>query len=145
MSQIAVLTTQLTAVDRFQEALLCDRSQLGLVRAIRRARRRRSEFLPSKLCSDPAWGMLLELYVAQLEQRRISITAVSRGAGVAETTGLRWLDAFAREGLISKRCDPLNARRVWVSLSASGMEAMRAYFASEANGSHVIAWRPLEL
>lgn len=115
------------------EAIHVDRAQLHVVRAILRARRRRSEFFGPKLFSDPAWDMLLELYRAELEQRRISITGVSDAAGVASTTGLRWIEIFAREGLITKRCDPLDGRRVYISLSANGAAAMRAYFSSESN------------
>jgi DNA-binding MarR family transcriptional regulator len=81
--------------------------------------------------SDPAWDILLELYIAEWEQRRLSITALSDRSGVAGTTVLRWLELFEREGLISKRCDPLDRRRVYVSLSALGIRAMQAYFDSD--------------
>jgi DNA-binding MarR family transcriptional regulator len=89
-------------------------------RAMRRARRRRSRFFEPTMFSDPAWDILLELYIAEWEQRRLSITALSDRSGVAGTTVLRWLELFEREGLISKRCDPLDRRRVYVSLSALG-------------------------
>lgn len=114
-------------------ALHSNSEEVQMVRAVRRARRGRSAFFAANLFSDPAWDMLLELYAAELEQRRISVTAVANAAGVAATTGLRWIETFAREGLITRRCDPLDARRVHISLSAHGAAAMRAYFASEAN------------
>ena len=101
------------------------------VRAIRRARDHRSRFFSPTLFSDPAWDMLLELYLAELEQRRLSTSAVSDAAGVAGTTGLRWLDVFTAQGLITKQSDPLDARRVWVRLSPRGLVGMHAYFASE--------------
>jgi DNA-binding MarR family transcriptional regulator len=103
------------------------------VLAVRRARRRRSQFFAVELFSDPAWDMLLELYVAELEQRRMSITGLADSARVAATTGLRWIDTFEREGLVTRRSDPLDARRTYIRLSANGAMAMRAYFSSEAN------------
>lgn len=109
-------------------------AHLRIIRMISRARRRRAEYFDAKLFSDPAWDMLLELYTAELEQRRISTTAVSDAAGVPSTTGLRWLEVFSRECLIIRRPDPLDARRVQISLSENGLTAMRAYFSSEVTG-----------
>lgn len=104
--------------------------EFRLVRAIRRARRRRTEFFNGKLFSEPAWDILLELYATHLEQRRISVSSVCHATEVPGTTGLRWLDALLREGLIEKSYDPLDGRRIYVGLSQRGLRAMSAYFAA---------------
>ena len=121
----------------FKEALYPEQQRAGTVRAIRRARDRRTQFFAG-LFGDPAWDMLLELYAAELEQRRLSIGDLCNGSGVPGTTGLRWIDVFERRGLISKRSDPLDARRVHVSLSPDASTLMNAYFASVTNGLHVL-------
>jgi DNA-binding MarR family transcriptional regulator len=139
MSQLQANLPLPSGVEQFQELLHKDGAQLRQLRATQCARRRRSKYFASELFSDPAWDMLLELYAAELEQRRISTTGLSYAAGVPLTTGLRWIDVFIREGLIAKRCDPLDGRRVYIGLSANGVAAMSAYFASE--GKNVPAVR----
>jgi DNA-binding MarR family transcriptional regulator len=100
------------------------------VRWILKARRNRSKIFPADLFADPAWDMLLELYAAELGQRRLSVTNLCDGAGVPATTALRWLATLEKNELVDRLHDPLDRRRVFVTLSASGSEAMRSYFAS---------------
>ena len=114
----------------FLAAVRCDHPSSQSVRAVRGARARRARYFRARLFADPAWDMLLELYVADLEQRRISVGSLCSQSQVPLTTGLRWIGALADENLITKRCDPLDARRVHVSLSPEGLNAMSAYFAS---------------
>ena len=127
-----------SGVEQFQELLHRNGAQLRQLRATQCVRRRRSKYFAPELFSDPAWDMLLELYAAELEQRRISTTGLSYAAGVPLTTGLRWIDVFIREGLIAKRCDPLDRRRVYIGLSANGVAAMSAYFASDEKSVQAI-------
>lgn len=93
--------------------------------AARAARRR---FLPIELFADPAWDILLELYALECEQRRTSVSKLCIAAAVPATTALRWIDKLHAEQLIIRSADPLDARRVWVSLSKAGWSAMKRYF-----------------
>jgi DNA-binding MarR family transcriptional regulator len=99
------------------------------IRAILKARRSRSQFFPENLFADPAWDILLELYAAELGQRRISVTSLCIGAAVPATTALRWINALEKAALLTRRNDPLDGRRIYVNLSQAGFEAMDAYFA----------------
>ena len=105
-------------------------TQAEQVQIILKARDRRGEFINSKLFGEPAWDMLLELYLAELRQFRVPISSLGVSARVAPTTALRWIETLDREGLISKRADPLDRRRIFVELSAAGSERMRSYFFS---------------
>lgn len=98
------------------------------IHKVLRARERRSKFFKASLFADPAWDMLLELLLAEIEQVRLSIGSLCIGSQVPATTALRWIGKLQREGLIVKRCDPLDARRIYVGLSPTGSRAMRAYF-----------------
>lgn len=115
----------------FRNALLAAAFPSERIRAVQQARQRRGQVFSAELFSDPAWDMLLELYALELEQRRISIGALCRAICIPFTTGLRWLDVLAREGLITRRCDPLDARRTFISLSPKALDAMAVYFDSE--------------
>jgi len=87
----------------------------------------RRQAFAADLFADPAWDMLLELYAIKCEDRRISISKLSFAAGVPSTTALRWIDKLEVEGLVVRTEDPMDARRVWIALSPSGLAAMDSY------------------
>jgi DNA-binding MarR family transcriptional regulator len=104
------------------------------LRNIIKARRSRDNFFPQALFADPAWDMLLELYLSTLTQIRVATSSLCLGAAVPATTALRWINALEAEGLIERRSDPLDGRRVFVALSPKGIDQMQAYFRSNPAG-----------
>jgi len=95
-----------------------------------RARAARADFFKASLFSDPAWDILLELFAAEQEGRRISISAAGLTAQIPLTTALRWINALEREGLVERVADPTDARRTFLGLSDKGLRAMTHYFQS---------------
>ena len=108
----------------------------SLVRAICAIRQERSNFIPGKLLGEPAWDLLLRLYAAELDQERMSITKLTRRSGIAATTVLRCIATLAQAGLVRRSDDPMDARRVCVALTLSGVEALNAFFA--ASGARAV-------
>lgn len=98
------------------------------VKALIKDRRDRDHYFNAYLFAEPAWDMLLELFQAQLEQRRVATTDLCGGAAVPQTTALRWIMTLKQEGLIVCEDDRLDGRRKFLSLSAKGQHAMNAYF-----------------
>lgn len=111
------------------------RSELAAAvsRAIK-ARRDRESCLPTHLFADPAWDMMLALYSAELAQLRLTISKLCDASHVPATTALRWITTLVNEELAVRQGDPLDARRIWVSLSAKGLRGMHAYFELQARG-----------
>jgi len=101
--------------------------QVRLVREITRARRRRDAAFGHKLFGEPAWDILLELYLSELTHRKMSVSDACLASGVPLTTALRWVGTLAKEGWISRKSDPFDGRRVFVSLTQQGLSAMRTY------------------
>jgi hypothetical protein len=97
------------------------------VRALIRARQARERFLPAELFGDPAWDMLLDLFVAHLDEREVSVSSLCIAARVPTTTALRWIRTLCDAGLFERRNDPADARRAFVSLSPEAAAAMAAY------------------
>jgi DNA-binding MarR family transcriptional regulator len=58
----------------------------------------------------------------------MSVSNVCDASAVPPTTALRWIGTLESEGLIVKKSDPLDGRRVFVRLSPKGVSAMEAYF-----------------
>ncbi|PNU06161.1 winged helix DNA-binding protein [Novosphingobium guangzhouense] len=96
-------------------------------------RRRRTKIFRSEdLFGEPAWDILLDLFIAAKERRRVSVTSACIGSAVPSTTALRWIAILEKQGLLMREADPGDARRVYVKLSARGYAAMLEYFASSS-------------
>jgi len=94
----------------------------------RNRRRRDKIFGTETLFGEPAWDILLDLFIAAKEGRRVSVMSACIGAAVPSTTALRWISALEREGLLLREDDADDARRTYVMLSPCGYEAMVEYF-----------------
>lgn len=99
-------------------------------RGLMKARARRSQFFRESLFSDPAWDILLDLFIAAADGGRRTVSTVGLAGNVPPTTALRWISALEREGLVAREADPRDARRVFLDLTAAGISAMRRYFDS---------------
>lgn len=95
-------------------------------------RRRNKIFQSEELFGEPAWDILLDLFIAAKERRRVSVTSACIGSAVPSTTALRWISILERHGLLSREADPGDARRVYVRLSPRGYDAMLEYFATSS-------------
>ena len=102
---------------------------LDTVRQVIRARRLRSRFFDEELFADPAWDMLLDLLQAEIAQHRVPVSSLCIAAAVPATTALRWIKTMTDVGLLKRRADPHDGRRIFVELSPEASDAMRRYFA----------------
>jgi DNA-binding MarR family transcriptional regulator len=87
----------------------------------------RDQFFGTALFEDPGWDMLLDLYAAELEQARVSVSSLCIAAAVAPTTALRWIARMTDTGLFERRPDMHDRRRAFMVLSERASEAMRGY------------------
>lgn len=101
----------------------------AFVRQIIRGRRERDRHFERDLFADPAWDMMLDLYAAGLECRNVSVSSLCTAAAVPPTTALRWISLLTAKGLLTRKADPVDTRRVLVELSDDATERMNAYFA----------------
>ena len=101
-----------------------------LVLHVRDSRRLRAKYFDPQIFGEPAWDIMLSLYEAVLAQRFVTVSELCAGAGVPPTTALRWLHALERRGLVLRRDDPTDGRRVFVYLSQAAITAMDVLFES---------------
>ncbi|WP_184476941.1 winged helix DNA-binding protein [Rhizorhapis suberifaciens] len=93
-------------------------------------RRRREEALGRELFADPAWDILLDLYVARSRNRPISISSLCIAASVPATTALRWINSLAERGWLIREADPNDGRRMYVRLTDEASSKMRDFLNS---------------
>lgn len=90
-------------------------------------RRRRNGLLSDVDFGEPAWDMLLDLYLAAAEHRRVSVSSLCMAAGVPSTTALRWINHLVEAGHFVRQQDRRDARRFYVDLSPRMRQAVEAY------------------
>ena len=109
------------------------------VRSTIRARRLRDQHFAPELFADPAWDMLLDLYAARLEGRRVSVSSLCIAAAVPPTTALRWIGTMHDANLFGREPDPTDKRRAHITLTDRAAAAMRGYFGAAARAGLVPA------
>ena len=108
-----------------------DRRQWGrLARTIYRERVRRSAYFPVGVFGEPAWDILLDLFVAAKSNELRSIKAICLASQVPEATALRYIDLLADHGLVERRQDKTDRRRKFLSLTPLGERNMQDYLTS---------------
>ncbi|WP_244646859.1 MarR family winged helix-turn-helix transcriptional regulator [Sphingomonas sp. CFBP 8760] len=101
--------------------------RIDAVRELIDQRRLRHRFLPSELFHEPAWDMLLVLYVCWHENRVINVKALVGLVGAPVTTGQRWIDHMSKLGLVIRTADMIDRRRIEVSISDTGRRLLEQY------------------
>lgn len=80
----------------------------------------RQAFPMLDLFNNPAWNVMLDLYIALLEHRAICVSSACIASGAASTTALRYLSALADAGLLVRIPDKHDRRKTYVELSTQG-------------------------
>ncbi len=99
-------------------------SPVKIAKRLYKARRTRSHFFAPGMFGEPAWDLLLDLYVARHEGRSVTTSSACLAGSTSQTTGLRWLKKLADAGLVERRACPDDHRLLYVSLSEEGAARM---------------------
>ena len=93
-------------------------AQLALL--LYRFRRFREGLFPGDLFADPAWDILLNLYIAETLDEPVSVTSASIAAAAPPSTGLRYVKRLEEVGIIARALDPEDRRRAFLRLTPLG-------------------------
>lgn len=96
-------------------------------RRIINARRARVATLNKSMFGEPAWDMLLELYVNMDYGARHSVGRLCELSDAPPTTALRWLDYLEKEKLVARQENPTDRRTEFVEITEKGRTAMEQY------------------
>lgn len=96
--------------------------RLNVAVAWMRARAKRDQAFGGDLFFDPAWSILLELYVHHRQRTAMSITSLCVAAKIPPSTGLRWITLLEKRGLVIREADPFDRRKSYAILTDDGIE-----------------------
>ena len=89
---------------------------------------RHEKFKSLQIFEDPAWTILVDLYVSEVKRREVCITSACIASKVAASTALRWIAALEKAGLIVRRGDRKDGRRWLLHLTPKGHSLLTDYY-----------------
>lgn len=95
-------------------------------RQVRQLRATMSAFLPRHLLVDPAWNMMIDLFIAAGTGKRLCVKDLILLSGESVASAVRRIDWLQEAGLLVRHPDPADHRRVRVFLTDKGQAAMAA-------------------
>ncbi len=99
-------------------------------RAHRRRLLRRQLVGAADLFGEPAWDMLLDLFIHEAEARPVSTSSVCIASGLPMTSALRLLQQLCDAGLVTREPDRDDGRRNFIRLAPDLGHRLTAYFAA---------------
>ncbi len=94
------------------------------VELVANMRARRNALFGADLFGEPGWDMLLELYRAKMESRRLSIKSLAIASGAPATTAGRYITMLIDGGLAERMDDPADGRRALIAITRQGYAKM---------------------
>ena len=108
------------------------RSALAAARQAQEERRRRAGLFGHGLFVEPGWDLLVELFVAGLEERPVSVSSACIGSGAPSSTVLRHITQLEQLGLVRKKPHPSDLRSKYISLTDLGISKMTEFFSARS-------------
>jgi DNA-binding MarR family transcriptional regulator len=101
-------------------------SLLARAQQARQLRSAMSKLGPRDLFVDPAWDMMIELFIAAEQRRTLCVKDLILLSGESSTSALRRIDRLQASELIARQLDRADHRRIRVELTPRGRTAMAA-------------------
>lgn len=108
----------------FEAELEKNAKRLLIAKAWMKVRRAKEQAFGPDLFSDPAWDILLDLYISANRDPPLCISDLYLTSPTPPTTILRWVSVLEKRGLIIRRLDLPNRRRKVISLTEAGRRSM---------------------
>ena len=89
-------------------------------------RRARSEFLNPAMLGEPAYEMLLHLYVAEGSNDPLTPARLADLSGIPHSSALRWIEYLVSKELATRERHPHDRRATVIDLTAKGKDALDA-------------------
>lgn len=100
---------------------------LAEARRVAAARRVRDRVFGSGTFLNPAWNILVELFIAAEEGRNVTIKSACVAAGVPQSTALRHIAHLIEMRLTVRTQHPSDARSAYLKLTERGRSGMAAF------------------
>lgn len=100
---------------------------ISRARAVLHARRVRAQHFNRAIFGEPAWDILILLYLAETAEARQTIGQIAASVETPLTTVLRWVGYLENEQLVERFDHPTDRRIAFVRLTGKGRDAFEAF------------------
>ena len=108
----------------------------GFAKDLLSQRRQREKLLGPELAKEPAWTMLLALFVAYEEGEQAVVMQLCTETGTPPALALRWLRTLASEGMVAWKTESADPYRALVELEPGAADRLRRLFLTWMNGTN---------
>lgn len=102
-------------------------SLISRARIVLGARRIREQYFHRDLFGEPAWEILLALYVAEESGARFTTSSLAEWIGAPLSTVVRWVKTLEEDSLVGRVDHPTDRRIVFIRLLEKGRKGLDAY------------------
>jgi DNA-binding MarR family transcriptional regulator len=95
-----------------------EETDLEIAQRVAHKRAERDILFGSGIFTDPAWDILLDLFIAGERGQKISVSSVCIASRVPSTSALRWLKELESRKIITREPDEYDRRRSFIMLTA---------------------------
>jgi len=103
----------------------------AFIRELLKTESKRREIGGGGLFGDPAWEMLLDLLLANIEQRRVSVSSACIASGAPMSTALRLVRRLVSDGVLFKIPDETDRRRHFLTINPKFEQPLIDYLAQQ--------------
>ena len=105
-------------------------SLLSRARIVIASRRAREQYFDRDLFGEPAWDVLLALYVTADSGSRFTTSKLAEFIGAPLSTVIRWVKTLEQQSLVERVDHPTDRRIMFVNLLDKGRKALDAYLSA---------------
>lgn len=108
-----------------------ERNMVDYIRGLLRTEAKRSKLGGGALFGDPAWNILLDLLLARLEKRAVSVSSACIASGAPTSTALRLIKKLISDDVLYRIQDERDGRRSFLGINANVEKMMLDYLAGQ--------------
>lgn len=112
-------------------------ADIAFIRQLLRNETKRREMSDGNLFGDPTWAMLLDLVVANLENRTVSVSSACIASGAPTTTALRLINKLVGDAILDRIPDHKDGRRDFLAIAPAVNAMLISYLNDLANAQRV--------
>lgn len=103
----------------------------AFIRDLLRKEMKRREIGGGELFGDPTWAMLLDLLLAKIEARRVSVSSACIASGAPMSTALRLVRRLVDEGVLCRLPDEQDRRRHFLAINPKFEQPLVDYLSDQ--------------
>lgn len=110
-----------------------------------RSAMKRIDAFPGAPLTDPAWMMMLDLFIKQARGHRVSVSSACLASNGSSATALRYIQLLIKRGIMVRTEDMWDQRRSWLALTESARDRIGNLLLKEIEPASAVPVRAVDV